>query len=122
MRDLQQTVKTRRGFVGVLHALSPALHRLERMEASDGNTALAGVPTWRWVAMFLLEQPPIVVPLHTQHLAQALVHEHVLTPVAWPRAELCEVHLAALHASHPSLHRLSREDLQWPMQAHPAVV
>mmetsp|Transcript_68105 Transcript_68105/g.131512 ORF Transcript_68105/g.131512 Transcript_68105/m.131512 type:complete len:285 (-) Transcript_68105:854-1708(-) len=72
--------------------------------------------------MILHKQVWFKCPGKLQHLPQALVNEHVLTPFARPRTRFVKVHHTYLPAVAPSVNGVSGEDFQGPMQAKPAVV
>mmetsp|Transcript_1740 Transcript_1740/g.4525 ORF Transcript_1740/g.4525 Transcript_1740/m.4525 type:complete len:238 (-) Transcript_1740:215-928(-) len=88
-----------------------------------GNVVVvAGLPACRRVARLLYQQPGVVLPIHMQHLGEALVEEHVLAPQAVAGAQLLEMALALADAGKPRLDGLRRENLQRPVHASVAVV
>mmetsp|Transcript_7616 Transcript_7616/g.21091 ORF Transcript_7616/g.21091 Transcript_7616/m.21091 type:complete len:217 (-) Transcript_7616:393-1043(-) len=90
----------------------------------EGHARLvfAGVPPVRRIAMVFQEQVVHIHFPHMEDLLETLVNEHVLPPEAGPGAQLVEVVEALLRSVAPSHHCVAREDLEWPMEAHLAVV
>merc|ERR1719387_2394774 len=72
--------------------------------------------------MVLQEQIVFVLTLNVQDLLEALIHEHVLTPLARPIANLLEVLLALLQAPPHEPHGSGGEDLEGAMQTEATVV
>mmetsp|Transcript_57558 Transcript_57558/g.169076 ORF Transcript_57558/g.169076 Transcript_57558/m.169076 type:complete len:387 (+) Transcript_57558:1959-3119(+) len=105
--------------VGV--ALQVGVLILERVQG-DHLTEAAVLPLGGRGAVVLNEERVLVHALRPDHLHEALVHEHILAPVAVTGADVPEVLLALVDVVDPLLHSVCGEHLDGAVQAELAVV